>query len=161
MGISLPSEPKLQEAETTLLDEDQAAFHGQLTAALVRFLERAEGPQAVFGNLAKHLQKEWAENVSLRASEEIRPRPLWQSAAHFELMQRALKLEQAPLRQIIAVLKRAIKQRQNVEDYWPEGRLNAGIAAAEAGDFHEARRLIEEAVEIMEGRGPLEGDRAI
>lgn len=161
MGVALPSEPKLRETETALLDEDHAAFHGQLTAALVRFLERAAGPQAVFGDLAKHLQKQWAQDVWLHVSEEIRTRPLWQSTAHFELMQRALEIEQAPLRQIIAVLKRVIQQRQNGEDYWPEGRLNAGIACAAAGDYREARQLIEEAVEIMEGRGPLEGDRAI
>lgn len=161
MGIGPPPEAKLHEAETMLLDEAQPAYHGQLTAALVRFLERAGGAQLLFADLVKHLRKQWAEDVSLRADEEILPRPLWQSAAHFELMQRALELEQAPLRRIIAVLKRAVEERQGKEDYWPEGRLNAGIAAAAAGDFREARRLIAEAVDIMEGRGPLEGERAM
>lgn len=161
MGIGPPPEAKLHEAETMLLDEAQPAYHGQLTAALVRFLERADGPQALFGELVKHVHKQWTEDVSLRATADILPRPLWQSAAHFKLTQRALELEQAPLRRVLAVLKRAIEERQGKEDYWPEGRLNAGIAAAAAGDFREARRLIAEAVDIMEGRGPVEGDRAM
>jgi hypothetical protein len=161
MGIGPPPEAKLHEAETMLLDEAQPAYHGQLTADLVRFLERAGGPQVLFADLVKHLRKQWTEDVSLRVAEEILPRTLWQSAAHFELMQRALELEQAPLRRVSAVLNRAIEARQKKEDYWPEGRLNAGIAAAAAGDYQEARRLIAEAVDIMEGRGPLEGDRAI
>jgi hypothetical protein len=161
MGIGPRPEPRLTEAETILLDEPQAAYHGRLTAAIVRSLEQVDGPQTVFADIVRQLLKELGRDVSLRASEDILPRPLWTSAVLFELMQQAIELERAPLRKIIAVLKRAIEQRQKAEDYWPEGRLNAGIACAAAGDYHQARRLIQEAVDILEGRGPLEGDRAM
>jgi hypothetical protein len=161
MGIVAPPEPRLSEAETVLRDEPRAAYHGRLTAAIVRSLEPVDGPHAVFDDIVRQLLKELGEDVSLRASEDILARPVWMSVAHFELMQRAFELERAPLRKIIAVLKRAIEQRQKAEDYWPEGRLNAGIACAAAGDYHQARHLIQEAVDILEGRGPLEGDRAM
>lgn len=161
MGIVPPPEPRLTEAETGLLDEPQAAYHGRLTAAIVRSLEQVAGPPAVFDDIVRQLRKELGRNVNLHASEDILPRPVWMSAAQFELMQQVIELERAPLRKIIAVLKRAIEQRQKAEDYWPEGRLNAGIACAAAGDHHQARQLIKEAVDILEGRGPLEGDRAM
>ena len=159
MGAA-PRKPKLPETETTLLDEPQAAFHGRLTVAFIRSLERAEKPRIVFDDIIGHLRKELGEDVHLRTSEEALTRPAFSSAAQFELMQSAAELERAPLRKIIAVLKRAVEQRQKAEDYWPEGRLNAGIACAAAGDHHQARQLIKEAVDILEGRGPLEGDRA-
>ncbi len=160
MGIGPPPEPRLAEAETVLLDAPQAAYHGRLTAAIVRSLEQVDGPQIVFADIIRQLRKELGRDVSIRASEDIRPRPVWTSAAQFELMQQVIELERAPLRKIIAVLKRAIEQRQKAEDYWPEGRLNTGIACAAARDHRDARRLIEESVKIMEGQEPLEGERA-
>lgn len=161
MGLGPRPKPRLKEAETVLLDAPQAAYHGRLTAAIVRSLEPVDGPQIVFVDIVRQLLKELGRDVSIRASEDILPRPVWTSAAQFELMQQVIELERAPLRKIIAVLKRAIQQRQKSEDYWPEGRLNAGIACAAAGDHHQARQLIKEAVDILEGRGPLEGDRAM
>jgi len=161
MGIVAPPEPRLTEAETILLDDSRAAYHGRLTAAIVRSLKPADGPHIVFSDIVRQLLKVLGRGVSLRASEDILPRPVWMSAAQFELMQKAAELERAPLRKITAVLKRAIEQRQKTEDYWPEGRLNAGIACAAAGDHQQARQLIKEAVDILEGRGPLEGDRAM
>ena len=160
--FGVPRDSKMPEAETTLLDEPQAVYHGQLTAVLVRCLERTDSSTTVFADVIRQLNNEWVEkDVSIRASAEALPRPVLASAAHFEVMQRAIELERAPLRKIIALLKRAIDQRQKAEDYWPEGRLNAGIAFAVSGDYEQARRLLDETVDIFEGRGPLEGERAI
>lgn len=161
MGIgTAPTDPV--EIEAALLDEAAGTCHGRLTVTLVSLLERENIATATFADLVAHVERqELPARVELRISDEARRRPVWGTAAHLALLQETLELERAPLRRIIATLNAAIAQRQGVDDFWPEGRLNAGIACAAAGDYQAARRQIEAALDILSGSHPMgEGERA-
>ena len=71
------------------------------------------------------------------------------------------QLEELCLRQVIETLTKTIQHRETQEDYWPEGRLNAGIAYAILGDYQVARRWLEEAVDIFAGSDLVEDGRAM
>jgi tetratricopeptide (TPR) repeat protein len=63
------------------------------------------------------------------------------------------RLAQAPVRETIAFLEEVIARRQERGDLWPDGRLNLGIAYAALGDYEEARRILEEVIDICESGG--------
>jgi len=161
MSLEPPREPKLPEVKIVLLDEQQPSYHGTLTAALIRSLEQADVARATFSDIVQNLEDEFKNDIAVRFSRNIPSRQLFTNTAHVEALHRTIELEQAPIRDILAVLNKAIDRRQKAEDYWPEGRLNAGIAYAAVGDYHKARRLIEEAVDLFSGRGRTEDDRAV
>ena len=50
-------------------------------------------------------------------------------------------------------LEAVINERQAQDDYWPEGRLSAGIARAALGDAERAHRHLTDAVDLLSGRG--------
>ena len=161
MGVGTrPTDPV--EIEAALLDEAAGTCHGRLTVTLVGLLERQNTATATFADLVAPIERqEFSARVDVRIPDEARRRPVWATAAHLALLQETLALERAPLRRIIATLNAAIARRQGVDDFWPEGRLNAGIACAAAGDYKEANQLIGAAEDILHGWHPAaESDRA-
>ena len=58
-------------------------------------------------------------------------------------------LDERPASEIIAGLEEVIARREQQGDYWPEGRLNLGIAHACLGEYEDARRWLEDAVNIL------------
>jgi hypothetical protein len=115
----------------------------------------------VFNDIAERLAQEFEDDLSFGGTEAVWGRPIFADAARVKAAGTVLELERAGLRRIVAVLKRAVEQREKLGDLWPEGLLNAGIACAAAGDYAGARDLLEQAVDRFSGRGgPAEGSAA-
>jgi hypothetical protein len=52
-------------------------------------------------------------------------------------------------RRIIATLEEVIARREQQGDYWPEGRLNLGIAYACLGEYEDARHWLDDAANML------------
>lgn len=135
-----------------LLDEPQEELHGVLTAELVRILERADPSGLLAGELEGQLRVVFQDRIRIDLERDLARRPLFTSVLHSQALALLEQIEQAGLRQAIEALANAIEQRQQLDDPWPEGRLNLGIAYATAGDFAAAQRSLEEAVDLGSGK---------
>jgi hypothetical protein len=61
--------------------------------------------------------------------------------------------EQRPLREIVDFLETVIAKRAARDDLWPEGRLQLGIAYATLQEYANARRVLQEVIQICESGG--------
>ena len=60
---------------------------------------------------------------------------------------------QRPLREVVTFFESVIAKRAERDDLWPEGRLQLGIAYALLQDYLNARRVLEEVIQICESGG--------
>jgi hypothetical protein len=136
------------ETRAKLGGETAPHTHGTLTRVLHGILEQADPSQHTFGDLERAL-KEVLDDVDLQVSDAARGELILANALQIKTAKLMADLDEQGARQIIAGLEEAITRREQQKDYWPEGRLNLGIAYACLGQYEEARRWLEEAVNML------------
>ena len=93
--------------------------------------------------------KELFDDVTVRASETARSQIVLADPLHTQASELMARLDQQRAREIIAGLEEVVAKREKQGDYWPEGRLNLGIAYACLGEYENARRWLDDAVNIL------------
>ena len=144
-----------REREVQLPGESPPRVHGVLTHTLIQVLEQADPVHTRLTDLESFLG-DALSILDLLATDDAKDRLLFASPALSTAVEMTQALEQQDLRQIIDTLEKVIARKESQDDYWPEGRLNVGIAYAALGDHPAARRWLEEAVAILSGRGLAE-----
>jgi hypothetical protein len=144
-----------REHELQLPGESAPRAHGALTAALIRLLEGIDTTRGSIGAFESALLDGFRD-MTFRTADEAKNRLFLSMPAHSSAVALLGELERSELRGVIEILERAVAARQGQDDYWPEGRLNLGIAYAAMGDYRTARGWLREAVDILSGRGLAE-----
>lgn len=124
-----------------------------LTKALLALLAEVDRATFTLGDLERFLDTHEAKGMVVLMADEVRPRLLFRPAAYTDALAALDALERAPLQVLADTLDHLTASHEAQDDPWPEGRLNAGIAYELVGDLDAARRRLEEAVAILEGRG--------
>ncbi len=110
----------------------------------------ADASRETFDDLERSLKEAFGHDVTVRVSDATRDQLV---LANNTVCTRAdeliARLEEQRARQIIAGLEEVIARREQQGDYWPEGRLNLGIAYACLGEYENARRWLDDAVDIF------------
>jgi hypothetical protein len=128
------------------------------THELLQVLERLDPFRSTGRELEIRLRERIREQVAFFPSEQTAGQLLFRGAQEQQALSILLELEQMPVRQALGGLEEILKTRENQEDYWPEGRLNAGVACELMGDLEPAQRYLEETVDILSGKGLSRGD---
>jgi tetratricopeptide (TPR) repeat protein len=138
-----------KEGEAQLTGEPSPRFHGTLTRELHGILERAKPGRETVPNLERSLKEGFGDGVAVRIAQGAQDSLLLAD----ELMGRAdallARIGERRARQVIAALEEVIARREQQGDYWPEGRLNLGIAYACLGEYEDARRWLDDAANML------------
>lgn len=137
------------ETQVEVTDEPSPRFHGTLTNHLRGLLERADPSRETLGDLERSLKHLFGDTLTVKLSESTRDRTLFANELVSTAESLLVRLDQQHARQIIAVLEEVIARRELQEDYWPEGRLNLGIAYASLEEYDDARRWLDDAVNML------------
>jgi len=139
-----------KEERVRFTGEPAPRFHGTLTKQFYEILTSADASRETFGDLERSLQEAFGHDVTVRVADATRDQIV---LANNTVCTRAdeliARLEEQRPRQIIAGLEEVIARREQQGDYWPEGRLNLGIAYACLGEYENARRWLADAVDMF------------
>lgn len=141
-----PMEYSGMEELMQVADETTKRSHGFLTWNVLEILAHANPNDYSPDDLARSLNEVLGPRVTIKIAEEARTQLLLADSHHSKANELLKRMAQQQEHQIIDVLKDMIKRRELQRDYWPEGRLNLGIAYACLGEYEEARRWLQEAV---------------
>jgi tetratricopeptide (TPR) repeat protein len=144
------------EKQTQLTGDTAQQPHGALTSALHAILERADPTRDTFGDLERALI-EVSDDVTLQASDATRRQLVFANELQIRASTLVTRLDEQCTREIIAGLQEVIARREQQGDYWPEGRLNLGIAYACLGQYEDAQRWLDDAVNMF--RYPADAGR--
>ena len=128
--------------------------------ALLQCLERVDPQRTTNANFQKQLEQ-------AIATSRDEPLPLPSPSLAFpeadqlflsnqtmtELIRELRTAEQNPLLEIVTFLQAVVDKREARNDLWPEGRLQLGIAYAALADYANARRVLEEVINICASGG--------
>jgi hypothetical protein len=123
------------------------------TRELLQLLERLDPFRSLGSELENRMRERIREQVAFFPGEDVAARFLFRGAQEQQALGILLELEQLPVRQALEGLAKTIEAREEQEDYWPEGRLNAGVASALVGDLASAQHYLEQAIDILNGKG--------
>ena len=135
------------------LGQGAEQVHGTLTGALYAILDRADAARESYGELERDLQKA-LRGILVKVAEAARGQVILTNQITLprarELIQHLMAgPDEQRAREIIAGLQEVITRREQQGDYWPEGRLNLGIAYACLGEYQDAERWLDEAVDMF------------
>ena len=154
MALMVTSEPlgesTGEEKRVQLSGEPAKRLHGSLTIQLCEFLQGADLAGATVDDLERSFVERFRQNVAVKIAEGVRDQTLFAAYAVRSRSIELLKhLDELEAREMIAGLEATIAQRQQQGDYWPEGRLNLGIAYACLGEYDGAKRWLEDATNML------------
>jgi hypothetical protein len=153
MAISgLPTKPRKtvgKEEEVRLAGEPSPRFHGALTSELHAILERTKPGRETIGDLERALKEGFGDGVAIRISEGARDRLVLADELVGTADALLMHMGEQRARRIIATLEEVIARREQQGDYWPEGRLNLGVAYACLGEYEDARHWLDDAANML------------
>lgn len=153
MSLGMPDKQPVKlagkEELVQLADETTERFHGALTRNMLEILEHATPNDYLLDDLARSLKEVFLDDVTIKGAQGARSQFLLAGSQHNKAHMLLERMDQQQEHQIIAVLEDMIKRRELQRDYWPEGRLNLGIAYACLGEYEKARRWLQEAVNMF------------
>ena len=123
------------------------------THELLQVLGRLDPFRSRGRELESRLRERVRESVAFFPSEQAAAQLLLRGAEEQQALTILLELEQMPVREAMEGLAETIAAREEQEDYWPEGRLNAGVACELMGDLEPAQRYFQETIDILSGKG--------
>lgn len=132
-----------------LTGEPVPRFHGALTSQLHGILESADPSGETFGDLERSLKEAFEHDLTVKVSDATRGQLVLANNIATRASELMVRLDEQRARQIIAGLEEVITRREQQGDYWPEGRLNLGIAYASLGEYEAAKRWLEDAVNMF------------
>lgn len=139
-----------KEKQAKVTGEPDLRFHGTLTSQLLETFHQADPERETFDNLDRDLEKVFEHNVTVNVPDAIRSQLVFaNNIVHARCSKLLALLDEHHEREIIVNLEEVITRREQQGDYWPEGRLNLGIAYACLGEYEAARRWLEDAVNIL------------
>jgi uncharacterized caspase-like protein len=160
-SVTVP--PRIMAGKQPGLLRRKPEVHGYLTYALVQALASADASSLSY--------RSWLEaaNAGQGSSRPLfgamdhlnEPRldePLFENHSLKESIHSLLqRIDREPVEEAVAILRRVIDERHQQGDWYPEGRLNLGIACAAAGDHAHSIEMLERTISLY--RDPVPMDR--
>jgi hypothetical protein len=144
-----PREVVGREKEVQLAGEPAPQLHGTLTSELHGILERARPGRETVAKLERSLKEVFEHGVAVRIPGGTEGRLFLASQTLGRADELLVRLGEQRARRIIADLEEVIARRQQQGDYWPEGRLNLGIAHACLGEYEQAKYWLDDAANML------------
>lgn len=144
-----PREVVGREKEAQLAGEPAPRFHGTLTSELHGILERTKPGRETIADLERSLKEVFEHGIAVRISDGAGGRLLLANQVLGRADELLVRMGEQRARRIIADLEEVIARRQQRGDYWPEGRLNLGIAYACLGEYEQAKHWLEDAENML------------
>jgi hypothetical protein len=127
--------------------------YGAVTVEVIGLLAATDPGGSTGSDLRRRLVDRFEDQVIVEVANELLERPLLVDPTLRRATTLITELQQHELHELADRLTRLIKLRERHQDYWPDGRLDAGIALAALGRHAEARARLQEAVDLLSGRG--------
>ena len=148
-GLRPPRMSTGMEKQAKLTGEPAPRHHGTLTSQLNEILESADPNRETYGDLEDALKEVFKDHITVKVAGAARDQVVLLDNAVTKASGLLAHLNEQSARRIIAGLEEVIAQREQQGDYWPEGRLNLGIAYACLGEYENARRWLDDAVNMF------------
>lgn len=138
-----------KEKRVQFAGEPAPRFHGALTSGLHTILYRADPSRESFDDLERALKEVFGHDVTVKVSDATRGQVVLANPIVTRANELTARLDEQRAPEIIAGLEEVVAKREEQGDYWPEGRLNLGIAYACQGEYEAARRWLDDAVNML------------
>ena len=152
--------------------ETKSKYHGVLTYSLIRGLEKWKESTITYAQwfdsaskyshdrfvvLGEHEGEQWFSGDTIL--EFLQKPPFDNSVLREEVVALITKLEQTSIYETIRLLRRMIEQRQQQNDYYPEGHLNLGLAYSVIGDYDGSVDHLERAISLYSDQSVMSREK--
>ena len=124
----------------------------KLSSVWIEFLEQ-KSKRARLMELEADLRKVFGSDIYVKIEKEGHQATFLADPLQHKALQFVDQIAAREIADLIKVLSDMVASREQQGDWWPEGRLNLGIAYATAGEYTKACDFLEQARDLAMGRG--------